>query len=59
MPAFVFETTPKIICEQGGSHRLGEFAAGLDMQRVFVVTDKGCKVISLFPAEDLPIASKY
>jgi len=41
MPAFVFETTPKIICEQGGSHRLGEFAAGLDMQRVFVVTDKG------------------
>ena len=24
-----------------------------------VVTDKGCKVISLFPAEDLPIANKY
>nr|MBP8191191.1 iron-containing alcohol dehydrogenase [Aquabacterium sp.] len=41
MPAFVFETTPKIICEQGGSHRLGEIAAGLGMQRVFVVTDKG------------------
>ncbi|MFL2836719.1 MAG: M24 family metallopeptidase [Alphaproteobacteria bacterium] len=24
-----------------------------------VVTDKGCKVISLFPAEDLPIANRY
>ena len=24
-----------------------------------VVTDKGCKVISLFPADDLPIANKY
>ena len=24
-----------------------------------VVTDRGCKVISLFPAEDLPIANKY
>jgi Xaa-Pro dipeptidase len=24
-----------------------------------VVTDKGCKVISLFPAEDLPISAKY
>jgi Xaa-Pro aminopeptidase len=24
-----------------------------------VVTDKGCRVITLFPAEDLPIAAKY
>jgi Xaa-Pro aminopeptidase len=24
-----------------------------------VVTDKGCRLISLFPAEELPIASKY
>jgi Xaa-Pro aminopeptidase len=24
-----------------------------------VVTDKGCEVISLFPAEDLPIANRY
>jgi Xaa-Pro aminopeptidase len=24
-----------------------------------VVTDKGCKVITLFPAEDLPIANRY
>jgi Xaa-Pro aminopeptidase len=24
-----------------------------------VVTDTGCKVISLFPAEELPIANRY
>ena len=24
-----------------------------------VVTDKGCKLISLFPAEELPIAARY
>jgi len=24
-----------------------------------VVTDKGCRVITLFPAEDLPIANRY
>ena len=24
-----------------------------------VVTDKGCRVISLFPAEELPIAARY
>jgi Xaa-Pro aminopeptidase len=24
-----------------------------------VVTDKGCTLISLFPAEDLPISAKY
>ena len=24
-----------------------------------VVTDKGCRVISLFPAEELPIANRY
>jgi Xaa-Pro aminopeptidase len=24
-----------------------------------VVTDKGCTVITLFPAEDLPIANRY
>ena len=24
-----------------------------------VVTDDGCKVISLFPAQDLPIANRY
>jgi Xaa-Pro dipeptidase len=24
-----------------------------------VVTDRGCQVISLFPAEELPIAARY
>jgi hypothetical protein len=24
-----------------------------------VVTDKGCRVITLFPAEDLPISHRY
>jgi Xaa-Pro dipeptidase len=24
-----------------------------------VVTDKGCRLISLFPAEELPIAARY
>jgi hypothetical protein len=24
-----------------------------------VVTDKGCRLISLFPAEELPISAKY
>jgi len=24
-----------------------------------VVTDKGCEVITLFPAEELPVANKY
>jgi Xaa-Pro dipeptidase len=24
-----------------------------------VVTDKGCRVITLFPAEELPIANRY
>jgi Xaa-Pro aminopeptidase len=24
-----------------------------------VVTDKGCRLISLFPAEELPIAGRY
>jgi Xaa-Pro dipeptidase len=24
-----------------------------------VVTDKGCEVITLFPAQDLPIANEY
>ena len=24
-----------------------------------VVTDKGCRIITLFPAEELPIANRY
>ena len=29
------------------------------IEEELIVTDKGCQVISLFPAEDLPIANKY
>ena len=29
------------------------------IEEELIVTDKGCQVISLFPAEELPIASKY
>lgn len=41
MSQFVFETVPKIICEQGGALRLGEIARGLGASRLFVVTDRG------------------
>ena len=41
MPQFIFETTPKIICEQGAAKRLGEIARGLGMSQVFLVTDIG------------------
>jgi Xaa-Pro aminopeptidase len=33
--------------------------SGARIEEEVVVTDKGCKVISLFPAEELPIAAKY
>jgi Xaa-Pro dipeptidase len=33
--------------------------SGARIEEEVVVTDKGCKVISLFPAEDLPICSRY
>jgi Xaa-Pro dipeptidase len=33
--------------------------SGARIEEEVVVTDKGCKVISLFPAEDLPISAKY
>jgi len=29
------------------------------IEEELVVTDKGCRVISLFPAEELPIANRY
>ena len=35
----------------------GESAARIEEE--VVVTDKGCQVITLFPAEDLPIANRY
>jgi alcohol dehydrogenase class IV len=41
MSSFSFETSPKIVCEQGGAKRLGELARGLGVTHVFVVTDAG------------------
>lgn len=43
MSAFTFETTPRIVCEQGGAARLGELCAGLGATRVFIVTDRGLR----------------
>jgi alcohol dehydrogenase class IV len=40
MSAFTFETTPRIVCEQGASGRLGRIAADLGVRHVFVVTDR-------------------
>jgi Xaa-Pro dipeptidase len=33
--------------------------SGARIEEEVVVTDKGCQVISLFPAEELPIANRY
>jgi Xaa-Pro dipeptidase len=33
--------------------------SGARIEEEVVVTDKGCKVISLFPAEELPISARY
>jgi alcohol dehydrogenase class IV len=41
MSTFVFETTPSIICEQGGADRLGSIARALGISRLFLVTDAG------------------
>ncbi|HET8694633.1 MAG TPA: iron-containing alcohol dehydrogenase, partial [Aquabacterium sp.] len=41
MSAFVFETAPKIVCEQGAALKLGEIARGMGLQQVFLVTDDG------------------
>lgn len=41
MTDFVFETTPKIVAESGGSTRLGAICAGLSVRRPLVVSDPG------------------
>src|SRR5207237_9770196 len=33
--------------------------SGARTEEEVVVTDKGCKVITLFPAEELPISARY
>jgi alcohol dehydrogenase class IV len=41
MTDFVFETTPRILCQVGSAGRLGELCRELGMGHAFVVTDKG------------------
>ena len=41
MRSFVFQTTPKIVCEQGAAAALRATVAALGATRVFVVTDRG------------------
>lgn len=38
---FVFETAPKIICEQGAASRLGEIVSKMNLRRLFLITDTG------------------
>ena len=33
--------------------------SGARIEEEVIVTDKGCQIISLFPAEELPIANRY
>ena len=54
MADFVFETTPRILCETGGADRLGALCAGLGMRRVMVLTDKGLVGAGLI---DAPLAA--
>ena len=41
MSDFIFETTPRIICQAGGAARLGELSKDLGARHMFVVTDQG------------------
>lgn len=41
MMSFTFETTPKILCEQGATSRLGEIVKDMGIRHVFLVTDVG------------------
>ncbi|CAO3439549.1 iron-containing alcohol dehydrogenase [Azospirillum doebereinerae] len=41
MTDFVFETTPKLVCEAGSAARLGEMAKALGIRRALIVTDAG------------------
>jgi alcohol dehydrogenase class IV len=40
MSQFVFETVPKIVCEQGAAGRIGDHARQLGMHHVYLVTDR-------------------
>ncbi len=44
---FSFETTPRIVCEDGASAKLATYAADLGMRRVLLVTDRGVRASGL------------
>lgn len=41
MTNFVFETTPRIVCETGAAARIGALAKELGMRHAMIVTDRG------------------
>lgn len=41
MTGFSFETTPRILCEDGAALKLAEFLNGIGVSRPFIVTDAG------------------
>ena len=41
MTGFSFETTPRILCEDGAALKLAEFLNGMGVTRPFIVTDAG------------------
>ena len=54
-----------VVIEEGMVFALETYCAATDgrsaarIEEEVVVTDKGCTIISLFPAEELPIANAY
>jgi len=40
MSQFIFETAPKIVCEQGAANQLGQLARQLGVSHLFIVTDR-------------------
>ncbi|RRN66029.1 iron-containing alcohol dehydrogenase [Caulobacter sp. 602-1] len=62
MTGFTFETTPRILCEDGASGRLGQLAAELGIKRPLIVTDRGLfelgvldDALDSFKAAGLPV----
>jgi alcohol dehydrogenase class IV len=53
MNAFSFETTPRVICEDGAAARLGALAAELGWRRLLLVTDPGLRAAGIL---DAPLA---
>ncbi len=43
MSHFTFETTPRLVCQDGASERLAEFAGDLGVRHALVVTDRGLR----------------